>query len=269
MMRSARPTLYSVLALAGVAAVTAGCGSQRTDSLTTVRPDVGANKNSTVDRRDASLGAARAFASSYGRYLDGRLPVTALVGATPAAHEQAGAPIPASFRAGTLTVAYVHRTPRSESFTVGYRDRAHSYSAQLIVKGRRARWLITQVLAPDLDSILRRSRTIPPAPGSRPAAAAARQFLAGYLAWLYGHARATDIHRASAQLIDQLKTHPPRVPVTLQHVHPRLIALGTQHANGGWLALANITAGQQTYQLTVTVVRARDQWRVTNVNALF
>ena len=43
----------------------------------------------------------------------------------------------------------------------------------------------------------------------------------------------------------------------MQHVHPRLVALGTQHANGGWLALANITAGQQTYQLTVTVARSR------------
>jgi hypothetical protein len=207
---------------------------------------------------------ARAFALSYG-YLDGQLPATALVDATPTAQAQAGAPIPVRSRAGKLTITYIRQLPRRDGFTVGYRDRARRYSAQLAFA--KTRWQVSQVLAPDLDSILSSSRPIPLAPGSSPAVATARRFLHGYLPWLYGHARATAIQVATAKLIEQLKAQPPRVPATMREVHPRLIALGTQRAGGDWLALANITAGQQTYQLTVTVARSHRGWRVTNVNA--
>jgi hypothetical protein len=267
-MRSARLTLCSVLALAGVAAASAGCGSQQTNSVSTrTGPGVVVTSSSAPVRGELPSGlessAVRAFAVTYGRYLDGRLPATALTDATPTAQAQAGAPIPARSRAGNPTVAYIHRAPGADSFTVGYRDRAHSCSAQLALARRQTRWQITQVVAPDLDSILRPSRAIPLTPGSGAAAMAARRFLYGYLPWLYGHARATAIHAGSEQLIDQLKAHSPRVPTTLQHVHPRLVGLGTQHARGAWIALANVTAGQQTYELTVTVAR----WRVTKVNA--
>ena len=273
MIRPGRLTPCSLAAL--VAAGTAGCGSQQANSVATrtdrsvVVTSRSAPARDHHERASNTQGAVvRSFASSYGRYLDDRLPATAL-DATPAAQRQAGAPIPADSRAGTLAVAYIHRPRHANSSTVGYRDRAHGYSVQLAVTRRRADWQITQVVAPDLDSILRRSRAIPLTPGSGPAATTARQFLYGYLPWLYGHARATTIHVASAQLIDQLNTHPPRVPITLRRVHPRLIALGTHQARGGWLALANITAGQQTYELTVTVGRARGQWRVTKVHAPF
>jgi hypothetical protein len=267
-MRSARRTFCS---LAGVAAATTGCASQHTGSVQTVRSGVAANSSTT--RREppstAAGSAVWAFAASYGRYLDGRLAATALAYATPTVEARVGAPVPADYRAGSLAVAYIHWSRHANSFTVGYRDRAHSYSAQLTVARHRARWQITQLVAPDLDSILRRSRAIALTPGSRPAARAARRFLRGYLPWLYDHARITAIHAASAQLIGQLRTHPPRVPITLQHVTPVLVALGTQSTRGAWLVLANITAGEQTYQLTVTVARSRGQWRATNVSAPF
>jgi hypothetical protein len=272
-MHPGRLTLCSFVALAGVAAATAGCASQHASSARSAVPHVAANRSTPLDRRaspsSAADSAVRAFAASYGGYLDGRLPATALAHATPAAQARAGAPVPADDRVGSLAVAYIHRSPRGDSFTVGYRDRAHSYSAQLVVARHRARWQITQVAAPDLDSILRRSRAIPLTAGSRPAATAARRFLRGYLTWLYGHARVTAIHAATSQLIGQLRTHPPRVPITLQQVTPLLVALGTQSTRGAWLVLANIAAGQQTYQLTVTVARSRGRWRVTKVNAPF
>jgi hypothetical protein len=280
-MRRALLIVCSLLALAGGPAVTASCGTQQTNggptgTVVTARsgpmrrqPAVTVVTRVTRNRGRSSAAESavvRAFAVTYGRYLDGRVPATALPDATPTAQAQAGAPIPAPSRAG---LPYIHRSAHANGFTVGYRDRAHSYSAQLALARRRARWQITQVAPPDLDSILRRSRAIPLTSGSKVAATAARRFLYGYLSWLYGHARATAIHVASAQLIEQLKAHPPKVPATLRSVHPRLIALGTQRARGGWLALTNITAGQQTYELTVTVVRSRGQWRVTKVNAPF
>ena len=144
------------------------------------------------DNRELVPSAQRAlvgaFAAGYGRYLDGRLPARALAAAAPAAQAQAGAPIPPDCRAGNLTVAYIHRSPRANSFTVGYRDHTRGYSAQLTVDRRPTRWQITHVVAPDLDSILRHTRAIPLTPGSQAAASTARQFLRGYLPWLYGHA---------------------------------------------------------------------------------
>ena len=269
-MRSARLTLWLACRLVGAAAGTAGCASQRTASVRTAVPRVAAN-SSTTRREPPSTAASsvvRAFASSYGRHLDGRLPGYGPGGrdAEPLKRRLARRFPPAFGRERCRRL----RSPIAsggDSFTVGYRDRAHSYSAQLTIARHRARWQITQVVAPDLDSILRRSRAIALTPGSRPAATAARRFLRGYLPWLYGHARITAIHAASAQLIGQLRTHPPRVPITLQHVTPVLVALGTQSTRGAWLVLANITAGQQTYQLTVTVARSRGQWRATNVSA--
>ena len=152
---------------------------------------------------------------------------------------------------------------RRDIFIVVYRDDEHGYSAQLTLARRRGRWQVTQLLGPDLDSLLRRTRPIPLEAGSGLAARAARQFLTGYLPWLYGHARATTIKAATPQLIGRLKANPPRVPPTLDRVRPRLVALGTRSARGVWTVLANITAGQQTYELTVAVARARGHWWVT------
>jgi hypothetical protein len=274
-MRTAGLTLCSLLALAAVVAGTSGCASQHTNAPTSltgpgaVARTRGSSTHEPPPRSSTAQAVVRAFASSYGRYLDGRLSAKALGNATATVQAQVGTPIPLDSRAGTLAVGYIRGSSYANRFTVGYRDRAHSYSAQLEVAQQGGRWQVTQVVAPDLDSILRRSRAIPLSPGSDAAAATARRFLDGYLPWLYGHARATAIHAASRQLIEQLKAHPPRVPATLRQVHSRLIALGSQRASGAWLALANITAGQQTYQLTVTVARSRGGWRVTKVNAPF
>ena len=273
-MRRPRLAVCSAIALTGVGAATAGCATQgATGSAAATRAGAAATNGSapTPDlHHQPAIQAskvARAFAASYRRYLDGQLPASALADATPTAQTQAGAPIPAGSRAGKLALTYIRRSPHRDGFTVAYRDRAHRYPAQLALAHHTTRWQVNQVLAPDLDSILTSSRPILPAPGSTAAAMAARHFLDGYLRWLYGHAHATAIHAGSARLIAQLKQRPPRVPATLQRVAPRLVAVGTQRAPGGWLALANITAGQQTYELAVTAARSRGRWRVTRVSA--
>ncbi|MFZ0088402.1 MAG: hypothetical protein WAL63_02770 [Solirubrobacteraceae bacterium] len=164
-----------------------------------------------------------------------------------------------------MAVASIQALPGHHNFVVGFTDRAHRFSAQLTVAPDQARWRVTQVLAPDLDSILRPSSPIPLARGSHGASGAAREFLSRYLLWLFGQAPATAIHDGAPQLVAKLKAHPPRVPPTLRHVQLRLVAIGMQPARGGWTALANVTDGQQTYELTLAVVRRGGRWLVNSV----
>jgi hypothetical protein len=275
-MRLPRSSPLATLAVAAAtAAAIAGCGSESAQTSSGSSPSTHlrtTNGPAPVGghhalRSSQPAETVRTFATSYARYLNGQLPSTALADATATAQKQAGPPVPARYRAGQLTVSHILPSSRRGIFIVAYRDHEHSYSAQLTVAPQRNRWRVTQLLGPDLDSLLRRTRAIPLTAGSGPAARAARQFLAGYLPWLYGHARATTIKAATPQLIGQLKAHPPRVPPTLQQVRPRVVALGTQPARGVWTALASITAGQQTYQLTVAVVRARGHWWATRVTS--
>ena len=59
---------------------------------------------------------------------------------------------------------------------------------------------------------------------SRAAKRAARRFLAGYLAYSYGHAIAPRrIRAASARLRAQLAAEPPRVPPRERRRHPRVV----------------------------------------------
>ena len=131
------------------------------------------------------------------------------------------------------------------------------------------RWLIAGLQAPDLDSILHtQNRPIPQPSGSATAARAARAFMGGYLPWLYGQRRASAIHHATAALLGQLEAHPPIIPPGLQGLHPRLAALGMQRHAPGWRALANVTDGHETYDLTLTltVVGGHGRWLVSDVS---
>jgi hypothetical protein len=84
--------------------------------------------------------------------------------------------------------------------------------------------------------------------------------------WLYGQGRVSTIHDATAALLAQLKAHPPNIPPSLQGLHPRLAALGMQRHAPGWQALANVTDGRQTYDLTLTVVSDHGRWLVSDVS---
>ncbi len=222
--------------------------------------------SSPAPPRGSTQRIAWGFAAAYARYLDGQLPAAALPDATAAARSQAGARLPAAAHAGELAVASIQALPGQRSFVVGFSDRAHRFSAQLTVAPDHARWRVTQVLAPDLDSILRSSAPIRLPPRSHAASGAARQFLSGYLAWLFGQAPAIAIHDGTPPLVARLRAHPPRVPPTLRHVQLRLVAIGMQPVRGDWTALANVTDGQQTYELTLAVVRRGGRWLVNSVH---
>ncbi len=223
----------------------------------------------TTSAPPAPLQVLRTFAVAYGAYLDGRVPATTLPDASASARSQVGSPIPAARRSGTLALVAVAQIGGGPSYIVSLRDRAHTFGAQLTLTATARGWVVSAVSPPDLDTILGPpARPIPPPAGSGPAEQAAHAFLAGYLTWLYGHGPADAIADATSSLRARLKANPPNVPPAFQSRHGRLVALGLKSAPGGaWTGYASVTDGQETYELTVTVVNQNGRWLVTNVNS--
>lgn len=60
----------------------------------------------------------------------------------------------------------------------------------------------------------------------------AREFLAGYLAYAYGHAPATPIHDATSALRRSLENPPARVTPAMRASHPHLISVRVRSATG-------------------------------------
>jgi hypothetical protein len=272
--------------LATAALLIAGCGTSTTSHGTTSStPTRAATTRSTPTRpggtahtartttatQHGSAGAAAAttaaaFAAAYARYLDGALPAAALPYATGTARAQAGPVIPPAQRAGALVVRSVQPLGGGQTFSAELRDRAHTFAVQLTAGRSGSRWLIVGMQPPDLDSILHaQTRPIPQPSGSQSAASAARAFMTGYLPWLYAEGPVSAIHAATAALIAQLKAHPPNVPPSLQGLHPRLAALGMKRHRPGWDALALVSDGHQTYDLTLTVLNEHGRWLVNTV----
>jgi len=106
-----------------------------------------------------------------------------------------------------------------------------------------------------------------PPPGSAGAQDAARLFLRGYLPWLYGHAPLRKITGVTSRLLASLKTHPPRVPPTIQSLRPKVAALAMQRRDRSWQAFPNINDGRETYELVLTVAQTRRRWLVSNVSS--
>lgn len=102
-----------------------------------------------------------------------------------------------------------------------------------------------------------------PAPA---AASAARTFLSGYLAFIYGEGSVSQIRDASPKLLAILgKAHPPapagRPP------HPRILALGAQEASGNTLHLtALISDGVARYPIGIEIVRGPGGWQTTELS---
>ena len=280
------PRRLFALAASVAAILASGCGSSTSMSTHASQPGASGSgataaasgttaarsTSSTTAARRPSAGvtpaaAAAAFAGAYARYLDGLVPAAALPSSTSTARAQAGPVIPPDGRAGALSVQSLEPLAGGQTFAAQLRDRAHTFAVQLTVGRVGSRWLIVGLQPPDLDSILHtQNRPIPQPSGSAAAARAARAFIGGYLPWLYGEGRVSAIHDGTAALLGQLKAHPPNIPPSLQGLHPRLAALGMERHAPGWQALANVTDGRQTYDLTLTVVSDHGRWLVSDVS---
>ena len=107
------------------------------------------------------------------------------------------------------------------------------------------------------------------APFAPPAAAerAMRQFLDGYLAYLYGRGNARSIDRASPQLIGRLAARPPRVSPAQRERTPRIVEVRSRRPRRGRVQLvATINAGETSqYPIGALLLVRNGQWQVTEI----
>jgi hypothetical protein len=76
------------------------------------------------------------------------------------------------------------------------------------------------------------------APLTPAVARTSRLFIAGYLAYLYGHAPASQIKDATRALARSLEAHPPRVSPDMRSHVPRLLSLKAASAPSGLLGVS-------------------------------
>ncbi|MGO9960337.1 MAG: hypothetical protein ACLP50_30905 [Solirubrobacteraceae bacterium] len=225
------------------------------------------NQTASHPHTSSALQALQTFAGDYGAYLDGRVPAATLPDASASARGQVGPPIPAARRAGTLALVAVSQIARSRSYIVTLRDAQHTFGAQLTLTATATGWVVSAVSPPDLDTIFGPSaRAIPPPAGSAEAQQAARAFISGYLAWLYGHGPVDAIPHAAPPLLTQLKANPPpNAPPAFLRAH--LVTLELTADPDEWLAYVSVNDGQLTYHLPLTVIATQGRWLVTKVGS--
>jgi hypothetical protein len=261
----------SLLAVAGCLLGLAGCGGSHTPSKPTTSGATrrASTTTSQVTREDAAVSQ---FAAAYVRFQDGAGTAGGLPDATPSVRALAGrmGSIPAARRRGTLLMTELSPAVGARnSYLLTARDDAHAFYAQMTLAERYGRWLVAELTPPDFVQVFAPAGPPPPSPppGSSRAEDAARLFLRSYLPWLYGQAPLRAITAATNGLLADLKAHPPRVPPTMQALRPKVAAIAMQRRGRGWQALPNISDGQETYELVLTIAQERGRWLVSNVNS--
>ena len=122
-------------------------------------------------------------------------------------------------------------------------------------------------ITPKRDAPAVRTESVQPSPPGGDAEAAARRFLAGYLAYLYGRAPARVIEDASPELAVRLAHERLRVPPAMRERTPRIVSLaGSTIASGGFEATAVIDdGGVSRYPISLVVERRAGRREVTQV----
>ncbi len=263
MTRQKHTLLVVVACLLGLAS----CSSSHHADTTS-----GATRRASTTTNGHRSTAASLFAAAYVRFLDGAGAAGTLPNATTAVRKLAeqAAPIPAARRRGTLVMTELRpAVGASDSYLLAARDDAHTFYAQLTLGEQHGQWLVVQLTPPDLvqTSAPAGPGTPPPPAGSSGAEAAARLFLRGYLPWLYGQAPLQTVAGATHELLASLKAHPPRVPLTMRSLRPKVEAIAMQRRGRGWQALPSISDGRETYELVLTITRTHDGWLVTQVSS--
>ena len=215
--------------------------------------------------------ASAAFARAYVRFLDGHGSADALPYSTASVRGRAatGGQLPADDRRGSLRLVAVKTSGPGQIILSARNDKGTLYAQETLSNTQRQGWRVTALMTPDfVQAFTKGSSAAAPQPaGSAAAKRAARTFLAGFLPYYYGHGRASAIRDATPALIAHLAAHPPNVPPTMSRLHGRIGAIGMQRTHSGWLALTEVTDGQENYQLNLSLLDVHGRWLVSKVTS--
>jgi hypothetical protein len=271
-----RPRLTTIAVMSVVALGLAGCGhhshslpqtssrgSSAGRSSSTKSSVAGSSSSSTtVSVRLTPRSAVMRFAQSYGEYLDGRRPAVRVAEASTI---DVGIRVAPNARTGRLQVTRVSPAPLGRPSGFVLRNRTHTMRFTVTIARVHDTYLVRSFTAPDLDSVAQGPpRAIGQPHGSASAQRTARRFLTGFLAWVYGHGKASAIVNSTPQLGRQLKGPSP-AQVSTRSLDPQVVAIGMVRTRGGWSAEANITDSQRAYELQLTLIPAGGGWAVSDV----
>jgi hypothetical protein len=213
------------------------------------------------------LAVATAVALAYARYLADQLPAQRLPALSPRtlAIARYSGPLPARLHVTQVQLTGLTGAGKSWTahFTIIDTRGRQATTAQLVLAATAGPWQVAELIAPDPDTLLNPPQ--PSAPLSGPAAArrAALAFTNSYLNYTYGHAAASQLHDLTPELRAAITANSPRVPATMHALHPGIATLAlTPYRRGWWLADANVTDGQDTYQVISLVGRTHREWLV-------
>jgi hypothetical protein len=203
-------------------------------------------------------------ARAYARYLANQLPAQALHALTPQARaiaRQSG-PLLAGLHVAQVRVASL--TGGGDSWTARFaiidaRGR-QATTAQLILSPARGRWKLAELIPPDVDTLIAPTRSAIPPGGPAAARRAALGFTQSYLDYTYGHVAADHLRDLTPMLRAAIAANPPRVPASIRALRPRIASLALTGHGARWLADANVTDGEDTYQVMSLIGRVNGDW---------
>ena len=234
----------------------------RIPSTTAARPTTRAPKRRGLDARTTAV----MFARAYAHYLANRLPAVRLPTLSPAAAamvRQSG-PLPARLHIRRVQLISVDGAATSWTAQFAVIDSRGRFvlSAGLLLAPSRAGWQLAELVAPDPDILIASPSSAARPVGPDAARDTAMTFTSAYLAFTYGHAGIGQLRGVTSGLRAELAAHPPRVPPTVRARDPRVASLALSPDGKGWLASANVTDGQNTYQVISILGRVHGSWRV-------
>jgi hypothetical protein len=210
---------------------------------------------------------ATTVAGAYARYLAHQLPAQRLPALTPRARATARNDGPLPTRLQVTQVRLTSLTGAGDSWTAHFtiidtRGR-QATTAQFMLAATASSWQVAELIPPDTDTLLTPPQPAAPLGGPAAARQAALAFTNSYLDYTYGHATASQLRDLTPELRAAVAANPPRVPAIIQALHPRIATLAlTPHPPGSWLAEANVTDGQNTYQVISLIGRIHREWLV-------
>ena len=207
---------------------------------------------------------ATAVARAYARYLAGQLPAQRLPALTPQALAIApqSDPLPARLHVTQVRLTSLNRDGNSwaASYTIVDPRGRQTTTAQLLLTTRGSRWVVAELIPPDLDTLITPNPPALPATGPAAVRHAALAFTHSYLAYTYGHATARQLRDLTPALRAAIASNPPQVPAAIRALYPRIAILTITPQHGAWLAEANVTDGQDTYQVISLLHRVDRDW---------